>query len=62
MIEDWAVKTKDGSLADLPRQPAWQVWDKVCAGAGELPSAGGAAIMMGAFTRPRGGGSPTGRF
>src|SRR3954471_23880622 len=31
MIEDWAVKTKDGSLADLPRQPAWQVWDKVCA-------------------------------
>jgi ATP-dependent DNA helicase DinG len=31
MIEDWANNTKDGSLSDLPRQPAWQVWDKVCA-------------------------------
>jgi ATP-dependent DNA helicase DinG len=31
MIEDWAQHTKDGSLSDLPRQPAWQVWDKVCA-------------------------------
>ncbi|HVT79572.1 MAG TPA: helicase C-terminal domain-containing protein [Phycisphaerae bacterium] len=31
MIEDWARTTKDGSLSDLPRQPAWQVWDKVCA-------------------------------
>jgi len=31
MIEDWAQDTKDGSLSDLPRQPAWQVWDKVCA-------------------------------
>jgi ATP-dependent DNA helicase DinG len=31
MIEGWANKTKDGSLSDLPRQPAWQVWDKVCA-------------------------------
>ena len=31
MIEDWANVTKDGSLSDLPRQPAWQVWDKVCA-------------------------------
>src|SRR3954469_20340547 len=31
MIEDWATITKDGSLSDLPRQPAWQVWDKVCA-------------------------------
>ncbi len=31
MIEDWARETKDGSLSDLPRQPAWQVWDKVCA-------------------------------
>ena len=31
MIEGWATKTKDGSLSDLPRQPAWQVWDKVCA-------------------------------
>ncbi|MGN6367061.1 MAG: ATP-dependent DNA helicase [Phycisphaerae bacterium] len=31
MIEDWAGTTKDGSLSDLPRQPAWQVWDKVCA-------------------------------
>src|SRR4051812_42131886 len=31
MIEQWAEQTKDGSLSDLPRQPAWQVWDKVCA-------------------------------
>src|ERR1051325_8107485 len=31
MIEEWAETTKDGSLASLPRQPAWQVWDKVCA-------------------------------
>jgi ATP-dependent DNA helicase DinG len=31
MIEDWAGNTKDGSLSDLPRQPSWQVWDKVCA-------------------------------
>jgi ATP-dependent DNA helicase DinG len=31
MIEDWANVTRDGSLADLPRQPAWNVWDKVCA-------------------------------
>ncbi len=31
MIEEWAAKTRDGSLSDLPRQPAWQVWDKVCA-------------------------------
>jgi ATP-dependent DNA helicase DinG len=31
MIEDWAHDTKDGSLSDLPRQPAWQVWEKVCA-------------------------------
>jgi ATP-dependent DNA helicase DinG len=31
MIESWAEKTKDGSLSDMPRQPAWQVWDKVCA-------------------------------
>src|SRR3954471_22618357 len=31
MIEQWAEKTRDGSLSDLPRQPAWQVWDKVCA-------------------------------
>jgi ATP-dependent DNA helicase DinG len=29
MIEGWATKTRDGSLSDLPRQPAWQVWDKV---------------------------------
>ncbi len=29
MIETWARTTKDGSLSDLPRQPAWQVWDKV---------------------------------
>src|SRR4051812_7816314 len=31
MVEDWANTTKDGSLSSLPRQPAWQVWDKVCA-------------------------------
>jgi len=31
MVETWAKNTKDGSLSDLPRQPAWQVWDKVCA-------------------------------
>ncbi len=38
MIEAWAKggvdgegATKDGSLSDLPRQPAWNVWDKVCA-------------------------------
>jgi ATP-dependent DNA helicase DinG len=31
MIEDWAATTRDGSLSDLPRQPAWQVWEKVCA-------------------------------
>jgi ATP-dependent DNA helicase DinG len=31
MIEEWATQTRDGSLSDLPRQPAWQVWDKVCA-------------------------------
>ncbi len=31
MIEQWADTTRDGSLSDLPRQPAWQVWDKVCA-------------------------------
>jgi len=31
MIEEWSQDTKDGSLSDLPRQPAWQVWDKVCA-------------------------------
>ena len=31
MIEEWAGTTKEGSLSDLPRQPAWQVWDKVCA-------------------------------
>ncbi len=29
MVEQWANKTKDGSLSDLPRQPSWQVWDKV---------------------------------
>ncbi len=31
MIRDWAAHTTDGSLSDLPRQPAWQVWDKTCA-------------------------------
>lgn len=32
MIEDWAYEHKgEGSLAELPRQPSWNVWDKVCA-------------------------------
>ena len=31
MIEEWASNTRDGSLAEIPRQPAWNVWDKVCA-------------------------------
>jgi len=28
-IEDWAYGTEDGSLSDLPRQPAARVWDRV---------------------------------
>ncbi|MFQ5463281.1 MAG: ATP-dependent DNA helicase [Phycisphaerae bacterium] len=28
-IEDWAYKTEDGSLSDLPSQPAPVVWDRV---------------------------------
>src|SRR3954451_10901200 len=31
MILDWAAKTTDGSLADLPIRPEGDVWDKVCA-------------------------------
>lgn len=31
MIRTWSKKTTDGSLTDLPRQPQWSVWDKVCA-------------------------------
>jgi ATP-dependent DNA helicase DinG len=31
MIQQWSKHTSDGSLSDLPHQPAWQVWDKVCA-------------------------------
>lgn len=31
MIQDWAQKTTDGSLADLPVVPAAGVWDKACA-------------------------------
>ena len=31
MIQEWAQSTPDGSLSDLPRQPQWQVWEKVCA-------------------------------
>jgi ATP-dependent DNA helicase DinG len=27
-IEDWAYKTTDGSLADLPRQPGPKVWER----------------------------------
>jgi ATP-dependent DNA helicase DinG len=30
-IEDWASRTTDGSLADLPDVPMPGVWDKVCA-------------------------------
>src|SRR5436853_2175455 len=30
MVLDWASKTTDGSLADLPIQPDGDVWDKVC--------------------------------
>ncbi len=30
-IEQWARKTGDGSLADLPQVPERDVWDKVCA-------------------------------
>jgi ATP-dependent DNA helicase DinG len=31
MVVDWASKTSDGSLADLPILPDNDVWDKVCA-------------------------------
>ncbi len=31
MIRNWAKTTTDGSTTDLPRQPQWTVWDKVCA-------------------------------
>jgi Rad3-related DNA helicase/REP element-mobilizing transposase RayT len=31
MVLDWASKTTDGSLADLPILPDHDVWDKVCA-------------------------------
>src|SRR4029079_10090044 len=31
MIEEWANKTNEGSLADLPSLPQPEVWDKVCA-------------------------------
>jgi ATP-dependent DNA helicase DinG len=31
MVMDWASKTNDGSLADLPILPDGDVWDKVCA-------------------------------
>ena len=34
MIAEWAQTTTDGSRASLPRQPAWDVWDRVCAEAG----------------------------
>ncbi len=30
-IEDWATRTTDGSLADLPAVPDSGVWDRVCA-------------------------------
>lgn len=28
-VEDWAYKTQDGSLSDLPAQPSHEVWEKV---------------------------------
>jgi ATP-dependent DNA helicase DinG len=28
-LEDWAYETQDGSLADLPDQPPFELWDKV---------------------------------
>lgn len=31
MLEDWAQKTQDGSLADLPVEPRHEVWDEVAA-------------------------------
>src|SRR5215211_322951 len=31
MIEEWAERTTDGSLTDLPSMPVPGVWDKVCA-------------------------------
>lgn len=31
MLEDWAEKTQDGSLADLPSPPRGEVWDEVAA-------------------------------
>ena len=34
MIEEWANKTADGSLSDLPENPDLAVWDKVNAEAG----------------------------
>ncbi len=33
-IEQWALKTTDGSLADLPGVPEGAVWERVCAEAG----------------------------
>src|SRR6185436_4387140 len=34
MVEEWSEKTSDGSLASLPVLPNANVWDKVCAEAG----------------------------
>ena len=31
MIEDWAARTTDGSLADLPTIPNPSVWERICA-------------------------------
>lgn len=31
MLEDWAQRTQDGSLADLPVEPRHEVWDEVAA-------------------------------
>ena len=53
MIEQWADNTKgDGSLSDLPRQPAWNVWDKVCAEHGNCLAAA-AEYYEACFTRRR---------
>jgi len=31
LIEEWAAQTTDGSRSDLPIEPAFGVWDRVCA-------------------------------
>jgi len=36
-ISQWAQETKDGSLSDLPFQPSYATWDKVCSEHGNCP-------------------------